>query len=256
MELLLGDFFQRDEFVNPGVIDHDVDLPERFLCFSEESLDFCLLRDVALNRDSFSSSLANFFHHAICVLLCRRVIDHHRRACLREFFRDARADSFRRSRYYCNFPFSFSFFILVLSISFDPFFPFTPSHALSSSARVTRPAMRGGTCRCHSKPLIRSAEFVKLINQFLWRVASKRNQVRRSVSSIHTSMKLAVATSHVRHTRCEHQVQIQLDQELRQSLHWHAGLARSPIRRQDRPGTTRHLRCLPPGLIVPEEEAF
>src|SRR6478736_7798083 len=64
VELLLGDFFQRDEFVNAGVVDHDVDLPERFLRFSEQSLDFCLLGDAALDRDSFSAALANFIYYA------------------------------------------------------------------------------------------------------------------------------------------------------------------------------------------------
>jgi hypothetical protein len=34
VELLLGDFFKRDEFVNAGVVDHDVDLAERFLFFA------------------------------------------------------------------------------------------------------------------------------------------------------------------------------------------------------------------------------
>src|ERR1051325_3025192 len=43
----------------------------------------------------------------------------------------------------------------------------------------------------------------KLVDQFLRRVASNRNHVRRSVSSIHTSMKLAVATSRCSsHTLC------------------------------------------------------
>src|SRR5437667_9385464 len=47
------------------------------------------------------------------------------------------------------------------------------------------------------------SEFVKLVNQLLRRVASNKNHVRRSVSSIHTSMKLAVATSRCSsHTLC------------------------------------------------------
>ena len=103
VELLLGGFFQRDEFVNAGVVDHDVYLPERFLRFSEQSLDVCLLSDAALDRDSFSAALANFIYYAICVLLGRRIINDYGCALRCEFFRDACADSFRRSGYHFNF---------------------------------------------------------------------------------------------------------------------------------------------------------
>ena len=61
VELLLGDFFQRDEFVNAGVVDYDVDLPERFLRFSEQSLDVCLLGDAALDRAQLFRR-ASLFH--------------------------------------------------------------------------------------------------------------------------------------------------------------------------------------------------
>ena len=70
VELLLRDFLQKHELVNAGVIDQDIDLSECFLCFREQFLNFCLLRDAALNRDSFSGALDNFIYHAICVLLC------------------------------------------------------------------------------------------------------------------------------------------------------------------------------------------
>ena len=55
VKLLLGDFFQGYKFVNAGVIDQGVDFAERFLRFSEEPLDFRLLRDVASDRDGFSA---------------------------------------------------------------------------------------------------------------------------------------------------------------------------------------------------------
>ena len=103
VELLLGDFFEWHEFVNAGVVDHDVDLAECFLRFSEQSLDVCLLRDAALDRDSFSAALTNFIYHAICVLLGRRIIDDHSRTLGCEFFCNPCADSLRRSRYHCNF---------------------------------------------------------------------------------------------------------------------------------------------------------
>ena len=69
VELLLRGFFQRDKLVNAGVVDHDVDLPQCFLRFSEQSLDFCLFRNAALDSDGFSAALTNFIYHAICVLL-------------------------------------------------------------------------------------------------------------------------------------------------------------------------------------------
>ena len=40
VELLLGGFFERDELVNAGVVDHDVDLTERFLRFRKKLFDF------------------------------------------------------------------------------------------------------------------------------------------------------------------------------------------------------------------------
>jgi hypothetical protein len=66
--LLLGDLFQWDKLVKPGVIDHDVDLAKCFLCVGEQFLDVCLLRDVPRDGDSFSTGLTNFVHHAICAL--------------------------------------------------------------------------------------------------------------------------------------------------------------------------------------------
>src|SRR5882724_4800902 len=81
VELLLGDFFQRDELIHASVIDHDVYLAESLLRFSEQYL----------------------VDDSVCALLVRRIIDHYRRARLRELFRNPRADSLRRSRYYRNF---------------------------------------------------------------------------------------------------------------------------------------------------------
>ena len=103
VKLLLGHFFERHEFVNAGVVDQDIDFSESFLRFSEEPIDFCLLRDIAPNRDRFSAALTNFIDHAICIMLCRSIVHDHGRTVRRELFRYARADSFRRPCYYCNF---------------------------------------------------------------------------------------------------------------------------------------------------------
>ena len=103
VKLLLGDFFQGYKFVNAGVIDQGVDFAERFLRFSEEPLDFRLLRDVASDRDGFSAPLTNFVHHAIGVLFRRSVVNNNRSAFRRELFRDSGADSFRGTCYHRNF---------------------------------------------------------------------------------------------------------------------------------------------------------
>ena len=69
VELLLGDFFQRHELVNAGVVDHDVDLPERFLRSANSLSTSAFFATLALHRDSFSAALGDFIDHAIRVLL-------------------------------------------------------------------------------------------------------------------------------------------------------------------------------------------
>jgi hypothetical protein len=103
VELRLGDFFQRDELVNASVIDQDVDLAERFLCFSEQSLDVCLPGDVALDGDCFSAALTDLVYNSVRIVFCGGVVNNYRCALRREIFRDARADSLRRSGYNCDF---------------------------------------------------------------------------------------------------------------------------------------------------------
>jgi hypothetical protein len=103
VELLLGDFFQRNELVNTGVIDQDVDLAECFLCFGEESLDVCFTGDVALDSDSFSAALTDFVDDAVGIVFCGRVVNNYRCPFLPQLFGDARADPFRRSRHNCDF---------------------------------------------------------------------------------------------------------------------------------------------------------
>ncbi len=103
VKLLLRYFFERDEFINAGVVDQDIDFSEGFLRFSEEPVDFCLLRDIAPNRDRFPSALTNFVDHAIRVLFRRSIVNDHGRTVRRELFRYAGADSLRRPGYHCNF---------------------------------------------------------------------------------------------------------------------------------------------------------
>src|SRR5262249_34040567 len=103
VELLLGDFFQRYELIDAGVIDHDVELAESFLCFGKQSVDFCLFRDVALDRDRLSTALANFVDKAICTLFVGPIINDHGRPLVCELFCDACANSFGCPRYHRNF---------------------------------------------------------------------------------------------------------------------------------------------------------
>ena len=103
VKLFLGDFFEGHEFVNPGVINQDVDLAEGFLRFSEEPLDFCFLRNVGLDRDCFSAALTNFVHHAIRVLLCGSVVNDDGCPLSRKLLCDAGADSLRRACNHRNF---------------------------------------------------------------------------------------------------------------------------------------------------------
>ena len=77
VKLLLGDFFQGHEFINAGVIDQEVDFAKGLCCFSEEPLDFRLLRNVRLYTDCFSAALRDFVHHAICIVFCGCVVNDH-----------------------------------------------------------------------------------------------------------------------------------------------------------------------------------
>src|ERR1041385_8993671 len=103
VELLLGDFFEWHPFIYPRVIDQDVDLSKSFLSFDEESLDYRLFCNVSLNRDRFAAALGNFGHHAICVMFCRRIVDYHRRARIRECLGNSCTNPFRCSSYQSNF---------------------------------------------------------------------------------------------------------------------------------------------------------
>src|SRR5215469_9060255 len=100
---LLGYFFEWSKFVNTGVINQDIDFTERFLRFTEEPLDLCLLRDVCLDRDCGSATLCDFVHHTVRILFRRGVIDDYGCAFGREVFGDTGADSFRRTCYYGDF---------------------------------------------------------------------------------------------------------------------------------------------------------
>ena len=56
VELLLGDFFQRHEFVHAGVVDQTSILPNAFSASANSLSTSAPLRDVALDSDSFSAA--------------------------------------------------------------------------------------------------------------------------------------------------------------------------------------------------------
>jgi hypothetical protein len=110
VKFILRDLFKRFEVVDTGVVNQDVDLPERLLCFSEQTLDIFLLRDVALNGDRFSAALANFVNDFVSIRFRGCLINDHSRAFGGELFGDTRADSFRRTGYNRDFICQFSIF--------------------------------------------------------------------------------------------------------------------------------------------------
>ena len=56
VKLLLGDLFQRREFVNSGVVDQNIDLAEGLRRSREEAFDFRLLCNVGLDRNRLSAA--------------------------------------------------------------------------------------------------------------------------------------------------------------------------------------------------------
>src|SRR6476660_1457666 len=75
VELLLGDVFERHEFVNASVVNQNVELTKSLLRCGKKLFDVVLLRDASLNCDCFPAALRDFIYYAICVLLGRRIIN-------------------------------------------------------------------------------------------------------------------------------------------------------------------------------------
>ncbi len=118
VELLVGDFFEQNEFVNAGVVNKDVDLAERFFRFSEKPLDIRPLRDVCLNCNRSAPGFAKLIDNFVRIRFREGVVDHYRCAFCRKRLRDARADSLRRARYHCNFSLQFSILHFVFPFVF------------------------------------------------------------------------------------------------------------------------------------------
>jgi hypothetical protein len=72
VELLLGDFFERHEFVNAGVVHQDIDLAGRFFRSGEKFFDVGFLRNTALHCHGFSTFLSDFIDNFVCGLFHRR----------------------------------------------------------------------------------------------------------------------------------------------------------------------------------------
>jgi hypothetical protein len=56
-----------------------------------------------LQRDGFPAAFGDFIYNFVRIGLGRSLVNDYARAFGRELLGNARADSFRRSRHYCNF---------------------------------------------------------------------------------------------------------------------------------------------------------
>jgi len=68
VKFILRDLFKRFEVVDTGVVNQDVDLPERFLGSGKEAFNIRFLCDVALNRDRFSAAFGDFIDNFVRIV--------------------------------------------------------------------------------------------------------------------------------------------------------------------------------------------
>lgn len=90
--MLLGDALEVHEFVNPRVIDEDINCVIRPLCFNEKAFDIRLLRHVGLDGDCPTAFGVNLVDDLVCASLAGSVVDDDRGAFFREALRDGRTD--------------------------------------------------------------------------------------------------------------------------------------------------------------------
>src|SRR5439155_15826947 len=94
VELLLGDAFERREFIDARVVDENVEPAKGFLRLGEQPFDVGFPGNISLHRDGLPSGVGDFGHDFIRAGFAGRVIDDHRRAFDSECFRDGRANAF------------------------------------------------------------------------------------------------------------------------------------------------------------------
>ena len=124
VEMLLGDLFERREFIDARVVHEHVQLAEGFLGFGEQTFDVRLFGDVALHGDRLAARAGDFGDDLVRARFAGSVIDDDRRAFRREMLGDGRADAFGRARddrdfareffdVLCSYVCSFCFWLLL-----------------------------------------------------------------------------------------------------------------------------------------------
>src|SRR5215470_15296962 len=102
-DLWLGDFFDRHELVNPGVVDENIDLAEGFLRGRKKFFNIGRFRNARLGGDSFAATFTDLIDNFVRIRFRGRVIHDYGGSMRRQFFCDTSADSLRRTRYTRNF---------------------------------------------------------------------------------------------------------------------------------------------------------
>jgi hypothetical protein len=93
VEVVGGHVLQRGKLVHAGVVDQDVDPPERPLGLAEQSADVGLLGHVGLHGDGLAAAAGDLRNHPVGPVLAGRVVDHHGRPLGRQVLGDGSSDS-------------------------------------------------------------------------------------------------------------------------------------------------------------------
>jgi hypothetical protein len=97
VEMLLGDLFEREEFINARVVDKNVELAKGLLRFGKQAFDVRFLGDVRLHRNRLAALRGDFADDLVRAGLAGSVVDDDGRAVRGELFGDGSADAFGRA---------------------------------------------------------------------------------------------------------------------------------------------------------------
>jgi hypothetical protein len=98
VEMLFRHGFERQEFVNTGVVDQDVETTKCLLRLSKQAFDVRLFRHVGLHRNGFSAFRRDFGDDGVSARLAGRIVDDNSRARVGQMLGDRGADAFGRAR--------------------------------------------------------------------------------------------------------------------------------------------------------------
>src|SRR5262249_50841909 len=96
------------KLVNAGVVDEDVDPPERLLRLGEESADVPLLRQVGADGHGLAAVARDLGNHTVGPLLARRVVHDDGRSLRGQMFRDVGPDPLGRPGDHRDLAFQFA----------------------------------------------------------------------------------------------------------------------------------------------------